>query len=317
MVPVSSKKITSRNLKLFWYGDTGTRKTETILRYFPDVLLIDAEGNADKAADDPDIPEFLLEQTKDPREILDIIRKVANGQYKFDDGRKVQTLGIDGSSIVWEVGKDTAATAAERRASRKGQSMDDATPTFRDWGIGKRPIRRIYTEINNSPIPYIIFTAREKPEYEGQGDNQRKVGITYDAMGGIEYEVNVALHFQKEGGRWFFTVKKTQGTLRDIFKEGQRMTEFPIKEIMEYAQKMKPVQQNAKDISQIADENAAEAEGPERNLATLKEEAAKMGITADNVGPILRAAGFTGFKPENWDLMLQALEAAIQPMNGN
>ena len=90
---LSSKNIVNRNIKFFWFGDTGTRKTETILRYFPKVLLIDAEGNADKAADNPDIPEFLLATTKDAREILNIIDQVSKGKLKFPDGSPVLTVG--------------------------------------------------------------------------------------------------------------------------------------------------------------------------------------------------------------------------------
>ena len=42
---LSSRQVQPRHLKLLFWGDTGTRKTESILRFFPNVLLIDTEGN--------------------------------------------------------------------------------------------------------------------------------------------------------------------------------------------------------------------------------------------------------------------------------
>jgi hypothetical protein len=59
---------------LLW-GDAGTRKTETILRYFPDVLLIDCEGNSDHCIGMPEIPPFIRVVTKDIYEYCGLFAK--------------------------------------------------------------------------------------------------------------------------------------------------------------------------------------------------------------------------------------------------
>lgn len=46
-----SSEIKNRNLKIMFWGKTATRKTETILRNFPGVLLIDTEGNSDQCVE--------------------------------------------------------------------------------------------------------------------------------------------------------------------------------------------------------------------------------------------------------------------------
>ena len=52
-----SSEIKNRNLKIMFWGKTATRKTETILRNFPGVLLIDTEGNSDQCVG---VPSFVM-----------------------------------------------------------------------------------------------------------------------------------------------------------------------------------------------------------------------------------------------------------------
>ena len=117
----SSKTVTQRNLKIMFWGDTATRKTEEVLRHFPNVFLIDAEGNSDMCADNPDIPEYLFAKTKDPRDALQVIDDIAAGKIKFDDGSPVETLCIDSWSVIWYVQQEFASTMAEKRATRYQQ----------------------------------------------------------------------------------------------------------------------------------------------------------------------------------------------------
>ena len=277
---ISSKQIVNRNLKFFWFGDTGTRKTETILRYFPKVLLIDAEGNADKAADNPEIPEFLLVKTKDAREILNIIEMVANEKIKFTDGSPILTVGVDGISVLWDIGKDVAATVAENRAAHNNRPIDTISPSLRDWNIAKRPLKRIYTALNNSPIKFLVFTAREKILLEDLGNNSfKKIGVTYDAMGGIQYDMNVTLHFQKdETSKWLMEVVKTQGTLNKIFPEGKKLTKFPMQNVLAWADRIQPSITDDKDGQTIAVEQAKDSEKMVRNMENLRVYAGEMGI---------------------------------------
>jgi len=104
---LSSRQVQPRHLKLLFWGDTGTRKTESILRYFPNVLLIDTEGNGEQCVGIPEIPEFLLARTKDVNEIIQIVDQVAAGKHRFPDGRPILTVAIDSISVLWSIRKDT------------------------------------------------------------------------------------------------------------------------------------------------------------------------------------------------------------------
>jgi len=50
----------------------------------------------------------------------------------------------------------------------------------------------------------------------------------------------------------------------------------------------------------------------------LKVEEKKLRISAARAGPILKEAGFSGFKASDWEAMVAALEAAVpERENGN
>ncbi len=144
-----SSQVATRNLKMMFWGATGTRKTETVLRNFPHVLLIDAEGNGRQCVDMPEIPEFLYAPTKDVLKAKKIIQAAAEGRLKLPDGAGVETVCVDSASVLWAVQQEVAGELGEKRSSK--------TITLQDWGKAKRPLKGLYTAINNSPIKYLLF----------------------------------------------------------------------------------------------------------------------------------------------------------------
>ena len=158
------------------------------------------------------------------------------------------------------------------------------------------------------------YSPRVKDLTEDLGNNTfKKIGVTYDAMGGIQYDVNVTLHFKKDEQRqWFFEVVKTQGTLDRIFPEGRQLSEFPMQDVLAWADKVKPSTLVEKDSVTIAEEQAREGETLVKSFDALKNFAASIGIPTEEVGPILRSAGYHGFKPEYWDDMVEVLQASVQ-----
>ena len=165
---ISSKDDLSRKLAILLWGPAGSRKTETPLRYFPYPLVIDTEGKAHHAIGVDGVQEFLLAQTKDVYEILDVLEQLAAGEIKFPDGNPVQTVAIDSASVLWAVRQEAGSLMAERRAKRyKGNvNPDDVTMTMLDWTKVKRPLKRLMTKLNNSPVKYFFIISREKPLYE-------------------------------------------------------------------------------------------------------------------------------------------------------
>lgn len=237
---ISSKNQSPSHLKLLFWGDTGTRKTESILRNFPDVLMIDTEGNAEQCFGMPDIPEFLLAATKDPEEVIATIDKVAAGQIKFPDGRLVKTVAIDSATVLWNVRKDTRALVVEKRIAKWGKTAEEASMTQLDWSMAKRPLARLNTRLANCPIKYVIFTGRLADKYqEGAKEGEmKKTGERADVIKGLDYDMNVVIRMNKADAKantpWSCVIEKTQGSIGRVLPTGKSFAAFPIKEILEH-----------------------------------------------------------------------------------
>jgi hypothetical protein len=340
---VSSKQVRPRHLKMLFWGDTGTRKTESILRHFPDVLMIDTEGNAEQCVDMPEIPEFLLAKTKDLDEIIRIVDDVSAGKYRFSDGRPVQTLALDSISVLWTIRKDTRSLVAEQRNARYGKSPEDATMTQLDWTMAKRPLVRLNTRLANSPIKYIIYTARLQDKYKEDPksrDKIVKIGEVPEAIKGLEYDMNFVLRMRhNEEGAWECEVTKVQGALGRHLPKGKVLKTFPAKTILQYTGQLTGEAGVDQDETKIAEVTArrelnqeyAPAEAPalpapanapsqaRRELDAFYAKALEMGYAtasgeADRprINALLRSRGFRTFTVDKEPQMLAVLEQAAR-----
>jgi hypothetical protein len=301
-----SSNVKARNLKFLFWGKTSTRKTEGVLRNFPKVLLIDAEGNSDQCVDMPEIPEFVRIKTKDQRKVLQILDAVIKGKLLFLDSTPFDTVCIDSASVIWSVQQEVAYKAAEQRAARFNKDISQATATQRDWSLAKRPLKELANLMNASPVRFFVLIGREKDLYkETQGENDKlvRIGVQADVMKGTDYEVNCALHFQfDENGKWFAEVTKVQGALAAIFPMGKRISAFPMAEVAKYATRLTGLGSTEKSENTVADEIAEQeldAEAP-HTQKELIEYAKTKGIEAKDLGALLKAAGFNGFDPKHW-----------------
>ena len=146
---------------------------------------------------------------------------------------KVETVSLDSWTVLWGVQSDVASKMAESRAAKKNYNVDEANITMTDWAKSKRPMKRILNLVNGSQIKYLILIARQKDEYETSsgGMDAKKTGrVIPDVMKGTEYDVNLALHFVMDGGKWSFETSKVQGSLIDLFPLGKKMAKFPFEE---------------------------------------------------------------------------------------
>lgn len=338
---MSSKQIRPRHLKMLFWGDTGTRKTEAILRHFPDVLLIDTEGNAEQCVDMPEIPEFLLAKTKDLDDIIRIVDDVSAGKYKFSDGRPVQTLALDSITVLWTIRKDTRALVAEQRGARYGKSAEEANMTQLDWSMAKRPLVRLNTRLANCPIKYVIYTARLQDKYKEDPksrDKIVKIGEVPEAIKGLEYDMNFVLRMRyNEDAAWECEVTKVQGALGKQLPKGKVLKAFPAKTILQYTGTLTGEAGADQDETKIAETTARRelnqeyapeppAAPPANGSAQARLEldafyakALQMGYTttggeADRprINALLRARGFRTFTAEKEPQMLAVLEQAAR-----
>ncbi len=295
---VSSKTVKARNKKVVLWGAHGTRKTEAILRHFPNVLLIDIEGNADQCVDMPEIPEFLLIKTKDVDVIREILADVRSGKLKMPNGSPIQTVAIDGYTVLWMVRQEVAANLAEARVAKwNNPSPETADISMREWNIAKRPMKEFATDLANCPVPFLVITAREKDLMVKRPGSKRdddlvKAGFTMDAMKGLEYEANLVLRMayeEPEPGRrgdWYCEVAKVQGSLSKTMPIGKRFKTFPIVEIIEHAKTLTGEAGNAESEIELAKAQAAREEARKKGE---EEAAAKARFLAE-----AKAIGYSG-----------------------
>ena len=312
-----SQNIFPGGVKIMFWGDTATRKTETVVRNFPHVLLIDTEGNSDVLIGHPDIPPFLRVKSKDVRQILAVLEAAANGELKFPDGAKVETVSLDSWTVLWGVQSDVASKMAENRASKYNKNVEEANITMTDWSKSKRPMKRILNLINGSQIKYLVLIARQKDEYEttGKMDAVKTGRVIPEVMKGTEYDVNLALHFTIENGKWGFETSKVQGSLIDLFPLGKKQAKFPFEEFFARFSGIDPSKSTKmRDEDEVTGEIAG-AENP-HSREELIEFGKELGLSPMDIGATLKDAGIT-FDPKKWPEMTQLLEDAARVAHGN
>jgi hypothetical protein len=337
---VSSSQVRPRHLKMLFWGDSGTRKTESILRCFPDVLLVDTEGNAEQCAGMPEIPEFLLAKTKDVDAIIRLVDEVAQGRYHFPDGRPVQTLALDSISVLWTIRKDARSLVAEQRSARYGRSPEEATLTQLDWTMAKRPLVRLNTRLANCPIKYVIYTARLQDKYREDPKNRErivKVGEVPEAVKGLDYDMNLVLRmrFADDDGSWQCEVTKVQGALGKALPRGKVLKSFPIKTILQHTEGLTGEPGVDQDETRLAEESArresarapvaydrlprpaARPDHPE--LAAFYAKAGQLGYRTETgeadrqrVNAVLRANGIRGYSADREHELLSILRQAVE-----
>lgn len=303
-----SENVEGRDLKILMWGEAGSWKTETGLRNFPHCLLIDVEGNSDQVIGHPDVPPFLRVVTKDIYEILDTLDQVEVGEIQFPDGTPVETVIIDGISVLWSVRQETGSLMAEERAKRyaRGRDVnpDDVNMTMLDWTKAKRPLKRLHAKMNVPGVKYFIVTARSKDLYEEVEENgktvMKKTGLTMDAMRGLDFEVNLALQMFGADG---CEVTKAQGILGKKWPKGTHLDAFPAEELLAYATGSQTVVQDELDVARENYEHEAT-----RTKSDLVNVGKEHGLSPAEVAEALDEADLA-FDPNNWDAMVAAVKA--------
>jgi hypothetical protein len=281
---------------------------------------------------------------------------VAAGQYRFPDGRPVQTLALDSVTVLWTIRKDARALVAEQRSARWGKSPEDATMTQLDWSMAKRPLVRLNTRLANCPIKYVIYTARLQDKYREDPKNRDrivKVGEVPEAIRGLEYEMNLVLRlrYAEEGGAWECVVGKVQGALGKTLPPGKVLKTFPSKAILQYTGHLSGEPGREQDETRLAEESAlremraeaqpreprpapparpAPANGagappppPRPDLNGFYQKAGRLGyqtpegeVDRARVNAVLRQLGYRTFTLDKEAQMLAALQTALRPAEG-
>lgn len=194
---------TKGGIKVLAFGGTGVGKTVFGLT-FPKIASIDSEDGQRWYLDNPNLLHRLTTTSADEvEEALEEIEEDLVGT--------IDTFMLDSETKIYENMQHSALNLVEKRARKKGQDVDDANISQREWG----KIKLLTKRIQSSKITLaskginVISIAQEKEIKEKKGDSFVVVGYAPDTAKGIEYDYDIVLRL--------FTEKDPK-TGEDVFK---------------------------------------------------------------------------------------------------
>ena len=174
-------------LKVLIYGESGSGKT-TFSLSFPKVIAIDSENGMGFYRKNPNL-KYILNTTsvKETEEALEEVEE--------DLIDEISTLVIDSETKLYENMQHSALNVAEKRAKNKGQSVEDANISQREWG----KIKLLNKKMQSTKITLaskginIVSVAQQKEIKEKKGENWIVVGYAPDTAKGFEFDYDVVL----------------------------------------------------------------------------------------------------------------------------
>ena len=186
-------EITKTALKILGFGDSGTGKT-TFALTFPKSVIVDSETGYDFYKTNPNIS--LMATTNsiyDLEEILDEVEELIEKD-------KIGTFTTDSISKFYANLQYVYQDLVEKRARRKGQDVDDAGLSQREWAKIKTTLKRI----NDTKLMMaskginIVDIAQQKDLQEKRGDSFVKVGVAPDYVKNANYDYDIILNMYTE-----------------------------------------------------------------------------------------------------------------------
>lgn len=184
---------TKSGIKVLAFGSTGVGKTIYALS-FPKSCAIDSEdGMAFYKGKNPNLLYLVNSTSAD--EVEEALDEVEDELVS-----EINTFIIDSETKIYENMQHSALNIAERRAKTKGQSVDDANISQREWG----KIKLINKRLQSTKIMLaskginVVSIAQQKELKEKKGDNWVIVGYAPDTAKGFEYDYDVVLRLFTE-----------------------------------------------------------------------------------------------------------------------
>ena len=214
--PFTPAEQVSKKLKVLVYGDSGTGKTWFALSFPGKVAVIDLEGGTELYGGREDVQAFDVLRTKSYEEVMSALDFI-----DADNGQTYQTVVVDPITVIWQVLQEAASLKNEAKV--KAGKLRDASLTYRDWGIIKNRVHRLYNRLSNMRC-HVVVTSRAKAEYENRGGDLVMVGSKPDAEKNSPYLFDVVMllrkDFTKGTARYSAIVEKDRsGTLPDILDD--------------------------------------------------------------------------------------------------
>ena len=193
MALLKKPTVEKRALKVLGFGDTGTGKTMFALT-FPKNVITDSEDGYAFYKKNPNIA--LMATTNsiyDLEEILDEVDELI-------EQNAIGTFTTDSISKFYANLQYVYQDLVEKRARRKGQDVDDAGLSQREWAKIKTTLKRI----NDTKLMMaskginIVDIAQQKDLQEKRGDTFVKVGVAPDYVKNANYDYDIILNMYTE-----------------------------------------------------------------------------------------------------------------------
>ena len=186
-------EITKTALKILGFGDSGTGKT-TFALTFPKSVIVDSETGYDFYKTNPNIS--LMATTNS---IYDL-EKILDEVEELIEQNKIGTFTTDSISKFYANLQYVYQDLVEKRARRKGQDVDDAGLSQREWAKIKTTLKRINDTklMMASKGVNIVDIAQQKDLQEKRGDSFVKVGVAPDYVKNANYDYDIILNMYTE-----------------------------------------------------------------------------------------------------------------------
>ena len=153
----------SKRLKMYVFGESGTGKTVTSLK-FPNPVMIDAEKGSDFYGSEFDFQRL---QTSDPKMVSQAIDEL------LKDPRDFKTFCIDPFTVIYDKIVDAQV---QRQRMKTGNPSYEIQPL--DYKHIKGAVKSLVYRILALDMN-VIITARSKPMYSNeQGEFMKVIGTT-------------------------------------------------------------------------------------------------------------------------------------------
>ena len=213
---------TKTALKVLAFGASGSGKT-TFALSFPTVCAIDSEAGMDFYKDNKNLKYILNTTSAD--ELEEAMMEIEDELID-----EIGTLVIDSETKIYENQQHSALNLVEKRARKKGQSVEDANISQREWGKIKMISKRMQSaKIKLSSMGInVVSIAQMKEIKEKKGDQFVVTGYAPDSGKGIEYDYDVVLKLFTEKDKAGNEIYKAE-VLKDrtgVFKRGQYVEKY-------------------------------------------------------------------------------------------
>jgi len=206
-----------KGIKILAWGDSGVGKS-TFALTAPKIVSIDSDDGQSFYEDNPNI--VFIANTASVKDFEESLVQIEEEMLD-----QIESLVVDSETVFNDNMQLMFMDVVEKRARRKGQNVDDANLSPREWGkikILNKKLFALKTKLASQGVN-IISIAESKPIKEKRGENFVTVGYEPDMANksDFKYDVIIKLYTEKQadGTEKYFGIIQKDRTR--TFKKGE------------------------------------------------------------------------------------------------